>query len=126
MKAVYIPALLAAAMLSLSLWVGARIDRQAQEWTALLRQADTAALLGHWELAGEQLLLVQKQWDRQQRFLRTVTAHDDLESAEAGLAGAAAACRLRDRAEFHILLSQLTSQLTALADAQRFCPENIL
>lgn len=126
MKALYVPALLLAALLSFSLWTGRYTDRRSEEWIQLLEQSDSAAHAENWALALEHLQTAYNGWEEQETFFHTVLSHDELDEATSLFAGAFAACRERDNEDFHIQLAQLAVQLRLLAETQAVSIKNIL
>lgn len=126
MKALYVPILLLAAILSFSLWTGNYTQQRSEEWTQLLEQSDDAAHEENWELALDHLQAAYSGWEEQETFFHTVLSHDELDEASSLFAGAFAACQERDNEDFHIQLAQLSVQLRLLAETQAVSIKNIL
>lgn len=126
MKALYIPAVILTAILCFSLWTGRYVDNRVQTWQQMLESADRAAGREDWEQVERRLRETARDWQKSAPFLHTLMEHDELDETENLLAGAMAACQIRDQADFHKLLSQLTAQLDHLAETQALDLQNIL
>ncbi len=126
MKALYIPAVILTAILCFSLWTGRYVDNRVQTWQQMLEAADRAARQEDWDQVEVYLRDAIRDWNRSSPFLHTLMEHDELDEAENLLAGAMAACQVRDQADFHKLLSQLAAQLDHLAETQALDLQNIL
>ncbi len=126
MKALYIPAAILTAILCFSLWTGRYVDSRVETWQQMLERADRAAGQEDWAQAESRLREAARDWRKSAPFLHTLMEHDELDEAETLLAGAMAACQVRDQADFHKLLSQLRAQLDHLAETQALDLQNIL
>lgn len=126
MKACVIPIGLLAAILGFSLWAGRYVEVRTDHWIALLETADEAAAAENWREAEAQLQGAYRDWEDSQTFFHTIMAHEGLDEAETLFVGAAAVCRERDDADFHLMLAQLTAQLRLLAETQNASIRNVL
>lgn len=126
MKACVIPIGLLAAILGFSLWAGRYVEVRTDHWIALLETADEAAAAENWREAEAQLQGAYRDWEGSQTFFHTIMAHEGLDEAETLFVGAAAVCRERDDADFHLMLAQLTAQLRLLAETQNGGIKNVL
>lgn len=125
MKSLAIPAAVLAAVVALSLWCGAYVEGRTAAWTAGLEEADEAAWRGDWQTASSRMREVYGGWQEEQTLLHTIAVHDELEQAGSLFAGALAACRASDEADFHTMLAQLVKALEHLAEAQEVSIQNI-
>ena len=131
MKACVIPIGLLAAILGFSLWAGRYVEVRTDHWIALLETADEAAAAENWREAEAQLQGAYRDWEGSQTFFHTIMAHEGLMgemgavSSETLFVGAAAVCRERDDADFHLMLAQLTARLRLLAETQSVSIKNV-
>ena len=126
MRALYIPAVILLAILTLALWSGHYTQTQTRQWVMLLEEAGDLAKQEYWQDAKNILERTYSDWNRNRTFYHTIIQHDDLDEAEFFFTGAAAACNEDSGEEFHILLAQLIKALQLLAETQQFSIQNIL
>lgn len=126
MKALYVPASLLAVLLALSLWSSVHLRNQADTWITEIE--DITAEIGDetWHKIESHILDLYQDWEESQSLFHLILAHEDLDEAEKYFVGALAACQEEDNVELHILLEQLASQMTYLADTQEVTLKNIL
>lgn len=126
MKALYIPASILAVLLALSLWSSAYLQHQADTWITEIEDITAEIKEERWDKIASHILDLYQDWGESQSLFHLILAHEDLDEAEKYFAGALAACQEEDNVELHILLEQLASQMTYLADTQEVTLKNIL
>lgn len=126
MKAFYIPVSLLAVLLVLSLWSSAYLQSRADTWNREIEAITDTLDEEQWQTLEDRICALYRDWEESQSLFHLILAHEDLDEAEKYFAGALSACREMDTVELHILLSQLASQMTYLADTQEVTLKNIL
>lgn len=126
MKAFYLPVSLLALLLILSLWSSAYLQSRTDTWNHEIAAITDALDEEQWQTLEASICDLYHDWEESQPLFHLILAHEDLDEAEKYFVGAFAACRERDNVELHILLSQLASQMTYLADTQEVTLKNIL
>ena len=126
MKALYIPLLVLAGLLSFALWTGFYVQQRTTEWQEMLSLADELAQKEQWEEAEDQIQRSYANWNQSQTFFHTIMEHEELDEAESLFATAFAACDERDVPDFHAALAALLSKLSLLSETQQVSIKNIL
>ena len=126
MKALYIPLLVLAGLLSFALWTGFYVQQRTTEWQEMLSLADELAQKEQWEEAEDQIQRSYANWNQSQTFFHTIMEHEELDEAESLFATAFAACDERDVPDFHAALAALLSKLSLLSETQQISIKNIL
>lgn len=125
-KGMLLPAALLGGLLALCLWNGAAVETRAARWRAQLEEADRLALAGDWEEAAAALRRGYADWSGGQTYLRVVTSHDAVDSAEAMYHRCLAFAERREDSELRAELAGLRDQLRAIAEMERFSLRNVL
>lgn len=126
MKYFWIPAAVLALLLALSLANARAVDADAARWRAALGEASAAAERADWDAASDALRAAKADWDARRQWLHVVTAHDELEAADALFATAALFARRREATEFCAALAELDAQLRVVSEMQRLTLRNTL
>ncbi len=126
MKALYIPLLVLAGLLSFALWTGFYVQQRTTEWQEMLSLADELAQKEQWEEAEDQIQRSYANWNQSQTFFHTIMEHEELDEAESLFATAFAACDERDVPDFHAALAALLSKFSLLSETQQISIKNIL
>lgn len=126
MKYFLVPAAVLALLLGVSLWNAAAVDAAIEPWCAALSEAEEDAARGGWDSAERTVASTRRAWDARQVYFHIVTAHDELEAADALFAAAKSFAEERDAAEFRACVAQLITQLRIVAEMQQLSLKNIL
>lgn len=126
MKYFAIPAVVLSMLLGVSLWNAATMEREAAPWYDALSEAQLRAEQADWKQARRIVFETQKAWDARRIYFHIVTAHDELESADALFAAAERFAEQHDAAEFSSCVAQLIIQLRIVAEMQQLTLRNIL
>ena len=121
-----VPAAVLALLLGLSLENARRIEADAAAWLEAVDAVTAAAGQEDWEGARDALHEVREAWESRKPWLHIVTAHDELEAADALFAEADSFARERDMAEFRAAAAQLAVQLRIVSEMQQLTLRNIL
>ena len=121
-----VPVAVLALLLGLSLENARALELNEERWTAALDRVVISAEREEWDAALEELRAVQEKWGARQPWLHIVTAHDELEAADALFATAESFARERDLSEFCAAIAQLTVQLRIVSDMQQLTLKNVL
>ena len=121
-----VPVAVLALLLGLSLENGRRIESDAARWLTAVEAATAAAEREDWPEAREALWETREDWESRKPWLHVVTAHDELEAADALFAEADSFAQERDMAEFRGAAAQLSVQLRVVSDMQQLSLRNIL
>ena len=125
MKALTIPTLILALLLSLSLWIGSAVRTRTEACLHPLAPSDALAREENWSQAAEQLRQSYRIWQQCQFFFHAIMEHQELDEAESLFAAAFAACDEEDEPDFHTALAQLQTALEHLREKQQLRAENI-
>ena len=126
MKYFIVPAAVLALLLGLSLWNAATVDALIEPWCASVEEARSAAAREDWDAASRLLHETREAWSARHAYFHIVTAHDELEEADALFASAESFAEARDAAEFRADAAQLVAQLRVVAEMQRLTIKNVL
>ena len=126
MKYFLVPAAVLALLLGVSLWNAAAVDAAIEPWCAAVEQARDSAAREDWDGAARIVRETRRAWEARQVYFHIVTAHDELEAADALFAAAQSFAEERDAAEFRADVAQLIAQLRVVAEMQRLTLRNIL
>lgn len=126
MRYFLIPAAVLSLLLGLSLWSAATVEGAVTPWCADIEEAQRAAERDDWEGASRILHRTQSSWDDRRVFLHIVTAHDELETADALFATADSFAAERDKTEFRAALAELAAQLRVVEERQQLTLRNVL
>lgn len=126
MKYFFIPAALLALLLGTALWNAAAVDASIAPWCDALSQAQEEAEREDWDAAARTLRETREAWGARQVYFHIVTAHDELEAADALFAAAEVYAAARDVTEFRASVAQLSAQLRVVAEMQRLTLRNVL
>lgn len=126
MKDLFIPAALLSLLLGLALWNAHAIKEDVEPWCATLAEASEAAARGDWEAAEREVLATHESWDAKHPYFHIVTAHDELDQADALFAAAESFAQEREAAEFRAEIAELIVQLRVVAEMQKLTVRNVL
>ena len=126
MKQLLPPVLILLVMVSFSLWNSAAMAHSVENWCSQLDQAASLAGEEKWDGAAKALEESYRDWLRHQTYLRIVSAHDAVDSAEAMYCRAMAFAKTQEPSEFSAELAGLISQLHLLAEMEQLSVRNIL
>ena len=121
-----VPVAVLALLLGLSLENARRVESYTARWLAAVETATDAAGREDWQEARDVLREARGEWDSRKPWLHIVTAHDELEAADALFAEADSFAQERDMAEFRAAAAQLAAQLRVVSDMQQLTPRNVL
>ena len=121
-----VPVAVLALLLGLSLENGRRVESDAARWLAAVETATAAAEREDWSGARDALREARESWESRKPWLHIVTAHDELETADALFAEADSFAQELDMAEFRAAAAQLAAQLRVVADMQQLTLRNVL
>lgn len=124
-KGMLLPAALLGGLLAFCLWNGAAVGERTARWRAQLEEADRLALAGDWDAASAALRRSRADWERGQTYLRVVTNHDAVDSAEAMYHRCLAFAERREDSELRAELAGLRDQLRAMAEMEEFSLRNV-
>jgi len=121
-----VPVAVLALLLGLSLENGRRVESDAARWLTAAETSTAAAERENWPEARDILREARESWESRKPWLHIVTAHDELEAADALFAEADSFAQERDMAEFRAAAAQLAVQLRVVSDMQQLTLRNIL
>ena len=121
-----VPVAVLALLLGLSLENGRRVESDAAKWLEAVEAATGSAERENWPEARDILREARESWESRKPWLHVVTAHDELEAADALFAEADSFAQERDMAEFRAAAAQLAVQLRVVSDMQQLTLRNIL
>ena len=121
-----VPVAVLALLLGLSLENGRRVESDAAKWLEAVEAATGSAERENWPEARDILREARESWESRKPWLHIVTAHDELEAADALFAEADSFAQERDMAEFRAAAAQLAVQLRVVSDMQQLTLRNIL
>ena len=126
MKYFWIPAALLAALLGASLWNAHFVASEIEPWREAMESSIAAAERDDWEAALGAVRAARESWDARKPYLHIVTAHDELDKADALFAEAESFAIEKDMGEFRAEASELTVQLSIIAEMQELTVRNVL
>ncbi|MBR3560488.1 MAG: DUF4363 family protein [Oscillospiraceae bacterium] len=126
MKYFAAPAAVLALLLGLSLENARCVESDVARWVTAVEAATAAAEQEDWAAAIETLRGAQNDWDGRRPWLHVVTAHDELEAADALFAEANSFAQERDMAEFRASATKLAVQLRVVSGMQQLTLKNVL
>ncbi len=126
MKYFAVPVAILALLLGLSLENARRIDADTGRWLRAVEAATNTAERDDWAGARSALHNVRSDWERRKPWLHIVTAHDELEAADALFAEADSFAQEHDMAEFRAAAAELAVQLRIVSDMQQLTLRNVL
>lgn len=126
MKYFVVPAAVLALLLGVSLWYAAAVGAAVEPWCEALSEASDRAAREDWDEAACTVRETQRSWEERQVYFHIVTAHDELEAADALFEAAESFAAERDAAEFRACVAQLAAQLRVVAEMQRLSAKNVL
>jgi len=121
-----IPAAVLALLLGAALRSASAVSGAAEPWRAALAEAADAAEREDWDGAARLVRDTRADWDAHRALLHIVTAHDELEAADALFIAAESFAAERDAAEFRAAAAQLDAQLRIVAEVQALTLRNLL
>lgn len=125
MKQLLPPVLILLVMVSFSLWNSAAMAHSAENWCSQLDQAASLASEEKWDGAAKALEESHQDWLRHQTYLRIVSAHDAVDSAEAMYCRAMAFAKTQELSEFQAETADLSAHLKLLAQMEDLHLHNI-
>ena len=125
-KRCFPPLAVLAALLLFSLWNSAALAKDTARWQSQLDHAAALARAEDWSAAADALEESYQDWSRRQGYLRTVTQHQAIDSAQAMYCRALAFAAVQEPNEFQAELAGLHAQLALLAEMERPTLQNIL
>ena len=126
MKAFYVPSLILAGLLIVSLGVSGYVQSRTDTWIRAAESISAPLEEEHWNEIRSRLLALHTDWEKSQDCFHLILAHQALDETEKYFSGAFAACQEQDAVEFRILLAQLISQFAFLGGTQEVTVGNIL
>lgn len=126
MKYFTVPVAVLALLLGLSLENARRVESDTARWLEAVDAATDSADREAWSAARTALQNAREVWEARKPWLHVVTAHDELESADALFAEADSFAQKRDMAEFRAAAARLAVQLRVVSDMQQLTLRNIL
>lgn len=121
-----VPIAVLALLLGLSLENARRVETDAAKWLEAVDTATGSAEQEAWSAARTALQNAREAWEARKPWLHIVTAHDELEAADALFAEADSFAQERDMAEFRAAAAQLAVQLRIVSAMQQLTLRNIL
>ena len=121
-----VPVAVLALLLGLSLENARRVETDAATWLEAVDTATGSADREAWSAARNALQNAREAWEARKPWLHIVTAHDELEAADALFAEADSFAQERDMAEFRAAVAQLAVQLRIVSEMQQLTLRNIL
>ena len=126
MKFFVISAAVLTLLLGASLWNAATMEAAIAPWCDAVAEAQLRAERADWDGAERVVAETQRAWDARRVYFHIVTAHDELEAADALFAAAACFAQEHDAAEFRSSAAQLIVQLRVVAEMQQLSLRNVL
>lgn len=126
MKYFVIPAAVLALLLGLSLWNARIAESEIGPWCDALAQASEAAAQDDWTQAERAVRETHEAWNAKHAYFHIITAHDELDQADALFASAESFAQEREAAEFRATLAELIVQLRVVAEMQKLTVRNVL
>lgn len=126
MKFFVIPAVVLTLLLGISLWNAEAMDTAITPWCAAISEAQACSERGDWDGALRIVRETQDAWDKRRVYFHIVTAHDELEAADALFAATESYATEQDGAEFRAGTAQLIAQLLVVAEMQQLTLRNVL
>ena len=126
MKYFFIPVAALTLLLGLSLWNAAAVEAAVRPWCTALGEAWESAEREDWEAAERAVGETRRAWEARHPYFHIVTAHDELDQADALFAQAAGFAAERERAELRATLAELSVQLRVVAEMQKLTVKNVL
>lgn len=126
MRFFFIPAAVLSLLFGFSLWNARAVEAAAEPWRAALEEAAGAASDGDWARAERLVDETRAGWAEKHAWFHIVTAHDELDEADALFAQAKSFAEARDAGEFRASVAQLRGQLLIVSERQMFSVKNIL
>ncbi len=126
MKYLFIPLALLGLLLGLSVWNAATVEVDIGPWCEALSAASQAADREDWAAAERTVLETQQAWEAKHPYFHIVTAHDELDQADALFASAGSYAADREEAAFRAAVAELIAQLRVVAEMQRLTVKNVL
>lgn len=120
------PSLVLVVILAFSLWTCVHMTQETNRWRAQINQSDALAQAQRWDDALVALNTCYESWSTRQTFLRIVFEHRTVDDAEGMFRRAMAFAAIQELSEFRAELADLSDQLRALAEMERFHIKNIL
>ena len=126
MKYFVVPAAVLALLFGLSLENARLIRTDTANWLAAMDEATASAEREDWDAARDALRGTHTSWDERKPWLHIVTAHDELEAADALFAATESFATEQDMAEFRAGVAQLAAQLAVVSQMQQLTLRNVL
>ena len=126
MKQLLPPILIFLGIFTFSLWNSAAMNRSVENWCGQLDQAAALAGAEKWDGAAEALEGSYQDWLRHQTYLRIVSSHGAVDSAEAMYCRAMAFAKTRELSEFQAETADLSAHLKELSQMEGLRLHNIL
>ncbi len=126
MRFFVIPASVLTLLLGLSLWNAAAVDAAIEPWRGALAEASEASERGEWETSERTIRETRTAWEAKHPYFHLVTAHDELDRADALFAQAESYAGAREGAELRAALAELSAQLRVVSEMQRLTLKNVL
>lgn len=126
MKFFFIPVATLSLLLGISLWNGWAVEKTVEPWREALEEAVTASEREDWAAAKRILDETRSGWTAKHAWFHIVTAHDELDRADALFAQAQSFAAEQDRGEFRACAEELSGQLLVVAERQKLSLKNTL
>ena len=126
MKYFVVPVAVLALLFGLSLENARLIRTDTANWLAAMDEATASAERKDWDAALDTLRGTHASWDERKPWLHIVTAHDELEAADALFAATESFAAEQDKAEFRAGITQLAAQLAVVSQMQQLTLRNVL
>ena len=123
-KGYLIPVLTLTFILTGTLWISNAVASATERWQTQLQAIDHLACQSDWQ--GAALSDSYADWKSHQIWMRIVTQHDRIDTAEAMYHRAMAFALTQESSEFRAEIFDLQTQLRLLAETERFSVPNIL
>ena len=120
------PVAVLALLLALSLENARRVETDAAKWLEAVDAATDSADREAWSAARNALQNAREAWEARKPWLHIVTAHDELEAADALFAAAESFAEEQDMAEFRASVAQLATRLAVVSEMQQLTLRNVL
>lgn len=122
-----VPVFILGGIFILSLWNGAKINRETDRWCEQLQQLDAQiAQTEDWTTASLALDKSYQDWSQRQTYLHIAAEHSAVNNAEVLYQRARAFAQTQELSEFRAEISNLCEQLRLLAEMEQLSIRNIL
>ncbi len=126
MRRMYVGLGLLAVLLAMGIWLTTLFVGLHEPVTAVLEQAQEAALAGDWAKASALVHQVHEDWKEFRQFAATVADHEPLEEMDAMFCRLKAECRMQQADEFAADCGELARLADAMAESQKVVWWNLL